>query len=184
MKSFKIILMLQIMLLRVAAFAQEMNTVLLNKVHSELSVEQLSRSLAHKPSFKVVSRDKEGNVKGSLGDISVYQNNLFYKLEVANGSNIPFDIDFIRFYVRDLETAKRTVTQEQELYPVSSYGTERTSIQGKSSAIYVFSLSKFPITKDKALFVEIYEKNGGRHLYLKAKQRDITRASAMTGATE
>lgn len=176
MKLFKITMLLQLLLLGFKTFAQGAPT---NQVSSGLSIEALSKTLACKSSFRTVSRDKEGKVKGSLGDIAVHQNNLFYKLLVSNASNIPYDVDFIRFYVRDLKTAKRTVTQEQELYPVYSYGSGQTSIPGKASATYVFSLNKFPITKDKALFIEIYEKNGGRHLYLKASQRDITKASAL-----
>lgn len=137
---------------------------------------EISRRIGESNKGNIVSTGKSSKVKGSLGSISISGNNLFYKVKVKNRSNIGFDIDFIRFYVRDLKTAKRTVTQETEIYPVSSYGTDLKSIEGKSSKVFVFALNKFPISKDKALFVEIYEMNGARHLTLKASQSDMEKA--------
>ncbi|MBC8053815.1 MAG: DUF4138 domain-containing protein [Sphingobacteriaceae bacterium] len=137
---------------------------------------EISRRIGNSNKGEIVSTDKSSKVKGSLGSISISGNNIFYKLKVKNRSNIGFDIDFIRFYVRDLKTAKRTVTQEAEIYPVSSYGTDLKCIEGRSAGVYVFALNKFPVSKDKALFVEIYEKNGARHLSLKASKSDIENA--------
>lgn len=136
----------------------------------------ISRGIAESNRGRVISRDKSSKVKGSLGSISIAGNSIFFKARVTNRSNIGFDIDFIRFYVRDLKTAKRTVTQETEIYPSNTYGTEQKTIEGKSTGIYVFTLNKFPVSKDKALFVEIYEKNGARHLTLKASQANIENA--------
>ena len=136
----------------------------------------ISRGIAESNRGNVINRDKSSKVKGSLGSISIAGSNIFYKVRVTNRSNIGFDIDFIRFYVRDLKMAKRTVSQETEIHPSNTYGTEQKSIEGKSTGIYVFTLNKFPVSKDKALFVEIYEKNGARHLTLKASQADIENA--------
>jgi hypothetical protein len=123
-----------------------------------------------------VASDKHHSVKSQIGDITISGDNLLYKLKLKNRSNINFDVDFIRFYVRDLKTAKRTVSQEREIYPLYTYGTDNGTIEGKSSALYVFALSKFPLPKDKVLFVEVYERNGARHQYLKVTQRDLDRA--------
>lgn len=140
------------------------------------TIESISRSIAKDKKFNRVSHDKNGKIKSDLGSIAISGDTLFYKIRLSNRSNISYDIDFIRFYVRDLERAKRTVTQEQEIYPVYSYGLDNPSIEGKARDTLVFALNKFPITSDKALFVEVYEKNGGRHLYLKVKQSDIEKA--------
>lgn len=140
------------------------------------TVESISRSIAKDKKFNRVTHDKNGKIKSALGSIAISGNTFFYKIRLSNRSNISYDIDFIRFYVRDLKGAKRTVTQEQEIYPVYSYGMDNSSIAGKGSGTLVFAINKFTITGDKALFVEVYEKNGGRHLYLKVKQSDIQNA--------
>ena len=140
------------------------------------TVESISRSMTKDKRFNPVAHDKNGKIKSALGSIASSGNTFFYKIRLSNRSNISYDIDFIRFYVRDLKGAKRTVTQEQELFPVFSYGLENPSIAGKGSGTLVFAIEKFPITGEKALFVEVYEKNGGRHLYLKVKQSDIQNA--------
>lgn len=149
-----------------------------NSDEDRYSLENICRKLYGIGKFDTSDRDKNGKASAQLGSFWVYGNTLFYKLKVNNQSNINYDIDFIRFYVRDLKTAKRTVTQEWELYPSYSYGTHDKTVDAQSSGQYVFALDKFPITKDKALFIEVYEKNGGRHLYLRAKQSDIENAKS------
>ena len=140
------------------------------------AIESISQRIAKNKKFNRVTHDKNSKMKSALGSIAISGNTLFYKIRLSNRSNISYDIDFIRFYVRDLTRAKRTVTQEQEIYPVGSYGLDAPGIEGKSRGTFVFAFNKFPITRDKALFVEVYEKNGGRHLYLKVKQKDIENA--------
>ena len=165
-------------------FAQKANLTSLNK-SPEVTIRiqavkqnsaDISKAIASAKTSAVVSRDKTNKVISNLGNITISGDQMFYKLILKNRSNIGFDIDFIRFYVRDLKTAKRTVSQETEIYPLDSYGQDRKSIEGKSAGVYVFTINKFPISKDRALFVEIYEKNGARHLTLKVRQSDIENA--------
>lgn len=151
----------------------------LNANEEDFSLENICKKLDMMGRFDTNDRDKNGKASAQLGSFWVYENTLFYKLKVNNQSNIKYDVDFIRFYVGDLKTAKRSVSQELELYPSYSYGNQDQTIDGQSSEQYVFALDKFPITKDKALFIEVYERNGGRHLYLKAKQADIEKAKAI-----
>lgn len=126
--------------------------------------------------FQTIRRDKSGKMTGKLGRIAISEDTIFYRIKIRNRSNINYDIDFIRFYVRDLKTAKRTVTQELEVYPLYAHGLEDDTIEGQSSSQYVFALKKVPLSKDKALFVELYENNGGRHMYLKAEGSDLENA--------
>jgi|GEM_PF-2261861 len=128
---------------------------------------------------RVISRDKAGGVKSALGNINVYSDKLLCKLSLANYSNVSFEIDFIRFYLADLKKIKRTVTQEQELKPVYSYNNEFDRINGNGTQTYVFVLDKFPISKDRALFIEVYEKNGSRHQYLKASYAAVYNAQSI-----
>ncbi len=144
--------------------------------NSKLTDSEIAEKLSRTGGIKSLASNKSHFIKSQIGDITISGDKLFYKLKIKNRSNINYDIDFIRFYIRDLKTTKRTVTQEQEIYPIHSSGTDNETIEGKSSAIYVFVLGKFPLAHDKALFVEVYEKDGARHQYLKIRQSDIDKA--------
>ena len=168
-------------------FAQKANLVSFNKPPQiaskvearKLSTSEICKTIAAGRKANMVSRDKNNKVISDLENITISGNQLFYKLRIKNRSNIGFDVDFIRFYVRDLKTAKRTVTQEIEIQPAYSYGTGDNSIEGKSSNVYVFAFEKFPLSPDKAFFIEVYERNGGRHQYLKVKPSDIFNARTL-----
>jgi hypothetical protein len=126
-----------------------------------------------------IDRFLVGKIKASVGKVLVSGDSLFFKLRLENRSNINYDIDFIRFYVRDLKKAKRTVTQERELYPIQVIGSAYTQVKSKTQQNYSYVLNKFPLTKDRGLFIEIYEQNGGRHLYLQVTQTDIIKAKTI-----
>lgn len=191
MKALKLFMLLLLYIIQPIAYAQDSVISLANESQSSghrveedtyeniYSKENICKRIYGQRNFNKVDRDKSGKISARLGGFQIRDNTLYYKVKIENRSNINYDIDFIHFYVRDLETAKRTVTQERELETVYSYGTGNNTVEGQHSEQYVFALDKFPITKDKALIMEIYEKNGGRHLYLKAKQSDIENASAI-----
>lgn len=191
MKALKLVMLLLLYIIQPIAYAQDSEISLADASQSSghrieevsyesiYSMENICKRIYGQRTFNKVDRHKSGKVSARLSGFQIRDNTLYYKVKIENRSNINYDIDFIRFYVRDLETAKRTVTQERELETVHSYGTDDKTVEGQHSEQYVFALDKFPITKDKALIMEIYEKNGGRHLYLKAKQSDIENASAI-----
>lgn len=141
--------------------------------------EEVSLKLASGRVRKVVSSDRESRVKAELGQISVLGNTLFYKLKIENHSSINYDLDFVRFYVRDLKTAKRTVMQEREIHPTHAIGPTQNTITAGGSGLYVFTFDKFPLAKGQALFTEIYEKNGARNLYLKVTARENVKAQLL-----
>jgi conjugative transposon TraN protein len=97
---------------------------------------------------------------------------LFCKLKIENRSQIGYDIDQLHFYIRDNYTSKRTASQEIIQRPVYLEGDTGT-IRGRSARVWVVALEKFTIPDDKHFAVEILEKNGGRHLYLKTFNRQV-----------
>ena len=94
---------------------------------------------------------------------------------MKNQSNINYDIDQLRFFIRDRKKAKRTATQEIEIGPLYVQNDTPT-IKGLSEQIFVFALPKFTIPDQKYLAVQFMEKNGGRHLELNVKDRKIIKA--------
>jgi conjugative transposon TraN protein len=97
---------------------------------------------------------------------------MFCKLKIENRSQIGYDIEQLRFYLRDNSTLRRTASQEIIQQPLLVSGDTAT-IKGKSSRIWVVALNKFTIPDDKHFEVEVLEKNGGRHLYIKMNNRQL-----------
>lgn len=147
--------------------------------NDSLKVDHLIQKIANTRLSQIQS-DANGKVKVQLGKVLISGDSLFFKLNIVNHSNLNYQIDFIRFYVRDLKTSKRTVTQEQELYPIVSSVNQNNALKAGASLNNVFVLKQFPISKTSALFIEVYEKNGSRHLYLKVKQKHILKAKAIS----
>lgn len=123
--------------------------------------------------FSRLTKDKEGDIKAELNNVLISEGSFYFRLQLSNRSSIPYDIDFIRFYIRDLKAAKRTVTQEEEVYPDAVFGQESSAVAPKARLIKIFRLNKFTVADDKALFIEVYEKNGARHLDMKISRADI-----------
>lgn len=110
----------------------------------------------------------------------IYINNdiIFFKVEVANNSNINYDVDMLRFYIRDERKSKRTATQEIEIQPVNVNG-DTSTIKGDSKNVIVFALPKFTIPEKKYLSIQLMEKNGGRNLQLSLRNRTIIKAKSL-----
>lgn len=110
----------------------------------------------------------------------VYTHNgqLYLHAQIRNGSNVPFDVDFITFKIVDRKVAKRTAIQEQIILPVRAYNYA-TRIAGGKDERTVFAFEKFTIPDDKQLIVELHEKNGGRHQRLIIRNDDIVHARAI-----
>jgi conjugative transposon TraN protein len=103
---------------------------------------------------------------------------MFYRFRIRNRSNINYDIDFLKFYVRDRARIKRTASQEMEVKPIFVYGDNQV-VKGKSELNIVFALNKFTIPDSKHLDVEMFERNGGRHFDLVIKNRTIVDAQLL-----
>lgn len=134
---------------------------------------QVAAELASGKRKNVVDHEKTGGVKAWVDKLSLAGNKVFFRLDIRNKSNLPYDVDFIRFYIRDLKTVTRMATHEQEIVPVYSSLRKRTTIVKKQELTRVFAFNRFSLSEDQALNVELYERNGNRHLYLQIKQKDL-----------
>ncbi|MEB0261795.1 DUF4138 domain-containing protein [Mucilaginibacter sp. 10I4] len=121
----------------------------------------------------VVDRKKTGGVKAWVNKLSLANNKVFFRLDIRNRSNLPYDVDFIRFYIRDLKTVARMATHEQEIVPLYSNLYKHTTILKSKEIAKVFGFHRFSLSDDQALNIELYERNGNRHLYLQIKQKDL-----------
>src|SRR5688572_28403052 len=67
-------------------------------------------------------RSKKHKIILSLDGVYIKENIMFYRCRIKNQSNINYDVDFLRFYVRDRAKVKRTASQEVDVEPLYIYG--------------------------------------------------------------
>lgn len=118
---------------------------------------------------------KRFGIQYLLKGIYTHNGLLYFHTQIRNGSNVPFDVDFITFKIVDKKVAKRTAMQEQVIFPLRAYNYA-THVAGKKDECTVFTFAKFTIPDDKCLVVELNEKNGGRHQSFIVENEDLVRA--------
>jgi conjugative transposon TraN protein len=119
--------------------------------------------------------DSNHKIGMSLRNIFIKDDIIFYHFRVKNNSNINYDVDFLRFYIRDKMKVKRTASQDVDVVPVFTYGNDDV-IPANSETDIVYALNKFTIPDAKYLAVEMFERNGGRHISLRIRNRTIVNA--------
>lgn len=157
--------------------------VLFETAMTESELEGYSEKVVH--TKKTIRFIKEDSHKISLALIGIYiqHNVIFYHLQIENKSNITYDVEFLRFYIRDKSNVKRTASQEVNVIPSFTYGDDKT-IPGKSTSDVVYALEKFTIPDAKNLVIEMFEKKGGRHLNLSIKNKTIVNARLLPAKVE
>jgi conjugative transposon TraN protein len=146
---------------------------------NEVAVEEYARQISDNKKIVGGLKSKQWEMKAVVKGIYIKGDVLFYHLELENQSSIDYDIDFIRFYIRDKTKAKRTAVQEIDLKPLCIVGNIE-SVKGASKNNIVVALEKFTIPDGKYLDLEIMERNGGRHLNLKIGNNKIVKAKLLS----
>ena len=119
---------------------------------------------------------EKDNITLGLRGMYTKDDAFFFQLYLYNSSNISYDVDFIKFYVRDKKLVKRTAVQESQITPIYVYNGEQGTIPGAAMIEKVFAFHKFTIAEDKVLVIEMFERGGGRQLTLKLTNEDILSA--------
>ena len=111
-------------------------------------------------------------IKLQVNGIFIHQDVMYFRLLLGNGSRINYDIDQLRFFIRDQKKSKRTASQEIEILPLFSTSNVKT-IPDESEVSVVFALPKFTIPEKKYFVIQLIEKSGGRHVELDVKNSEL-----------
>lgn len=107
----------------------------------------------------------ENKFELSMANLYVHEDYMFFVFDLKNNSYIDYDIEFVKCFERDQKKRKNAIQQETTIEPI--YQDEfNTKIKGKGSNRLVLGFNKFTIPDDKVFEIELYEKNGGRHMKL------------------
>jgi conjugative transposon TraN protein len=123
-------------------------------------------------------KESQYDIDLCLNGIFIRDAVLYYRIKVANNSKINYDIDQLRFFIRDTKKVKRTASQEIEIPPI--YILNNTvKIDGDTENTFVFALPKFTIPDKKYLAIQLMEKNGGRHVELHVKNTKLVQVTVL-----
>lgn len=125
-------------------------------------------AMAYHDRGRISLSEKAYEITLEITGIYIAEDYMFYRVLLGNETNISYDIDQLRFFIRDKKISRRTASQEIELEPVSVW-QQPGKIPAKNIKSFVVVLPKFTIPDKKDLYLQLTEKNGGRHLQLKVK---------------
>lgn len=120
---------------------------------------------------------KKNKISFSIHNVFIRGDKLLLRIEIANVSNVKYDIDYIKFYIVDKKKNRRTASQEIEVIPLF-IENEPSIIDGQSTAIFSVCFEKFTIPDNKYFTIEVNERNGGRHINYRLSNTDIINAEA------
>ncbi|MNS56242.1 hypothetical protein D3C72_890950 [compost metagenome] len=107
-----------------------------------------------------------------VNGIFIHQDVMYFRVLLGNASRINYDIDQLRFFIRDQRKSKRTASQEIEILPLYTTSNVKT-IPDESEISVVFAVPKFTIPEKKYFAIQLIEKNGGRAVELDLKNRQL-----------
>lgn len=156
--------------------SQPKNTIFLSPENINQAIVERYPKIAFLSKKKVRRiKDKDFGIRFRMNGLFIKDDVMYMRMNIENQSNINYDIDQLRFFIRDQKKAKRTATQEIELSPVFIYNNT-DKVEGQTANTIVFALPKFTIPDKKYLAIQLMEKDGGRHLELHLKNKTIVKA--------
>lgn len=142
---------------------------------NQAQVQALASSVALSKRKSGSIRDRNSGVQLEIDGIFIHDDIMFWRLTVANKTNINYSVGQLRFFIMDQKKAKRTASQEVEVSPVFVFNNSEKILAQKENTA-VFAVPKFTIPDSKILAVQLMEKNGGRHIEIEIKNRQLMKA--------
>jgi conjugative transposon TraN protein len=149
---------------------------------SSTSNKLLFKTIAQKiDTSKIVNGKKTSvdQIQLKFGGIYINEDVIYFRLLLKNSSNISYDVDNIRFSIKDRQKSTRTATQELELTPLYTYNAF-SKVAADSFASCIMAFPKFTLPNSKYLSVEVLEKDGSRDLNMVLKEHHLEHAKIIT----
>jgi len=112
------------------------------------------------------------HIKGKHGDIilkvtGIYHSlhNCYIKYEIENTGEVPYDVDYIEFGMREKRRPKRTALNDKIFTPVNILNGDHNRVLPYRKNRYVAILGKVAVPEGRVLYMELVE--NGRNIPLK-----------------
>jgi conjugative transposon TraN protein len=142
-------------------------------------IELDAKKILEQKRFLFRIKDKSNGMRLLLPGIYIDNDVLYFKINIENSTNINYDFESLNFFIKDIKEAKRTAVQEIQQTPLLIYN-DFGYVNGESKSSFVVALQKFTIPDKKILVIQLMEKNGGRNLSLKLKNKTIVKAKTIS----
>ncbi len=149
-----------------------------DEIENDQSIEEYSKLALYDKKKLQGEKESYYDIDFSLNGIFIRDEVMYYRIKVINNSKINYDIDQLRFFIRDTKKVKRTASQEIEIAPIYILNNV-VKIEGKAENTFVFALPKFTIPEKKYLAIQLMEKNGGRHVELNVKNKKLVQVTVL-----
>jgi conjugative transposon TraN protein len=123
-------------------------------------------------------KEKSSAITAILAGVYIHDDKYFLPLSIINDSFVTYDIQSVRFFIRDKKQTKRTAVQEIELKPVQ-ISSDPDAVQANGSLNAVWVLDKFPLPQSKEFIIEVIERSGSRNVSLTLKAKDFHKAKPL-----
>lgn len=99
-----------------------------------------------------------------MANLYVHEDFMFFIFDLKNKSYIDYDIEFVKCFQRDQRRARTPSSKKRP----SNLSIRKILIRKSWARAnrLILGFDKFTIPDDKVFEIEIYERNGGRHIKL------------------
>lgn len=153
------------------------NLALFERPNTEALEELCAKALKQPTSLYNVGINKY-KMAFAVQGIYIRNNTLFISCKLENKSSINYNIEFLKFTLKDKKTRKNTSVQEDEIVPLMTYKLPQ-NLHGKTDYEFVIALPKFTIPDAKNCHFTLFEKEGGRHLSFQISNSEIINAASL-----
>ncbi|NLR78020.1 conjugative transposon protein TraN [Chitinophaga eiseniae] len=140
---------------------------------SQKRVRQIAGAIQYISPTSRKPMSSNGNVTIRLKGVYLAGGKMFFRFGIHNGSAIPFDVDFCKFFIADRTRSKRTSHMEKEILSTYSNLDSMNAVPPDADLEIVTVFEKFTIADGKKFHVEFFEKSGDRHLKISIKGKHL-----------
>lgn len=113
----------------------------------------------------------------SLQGIYAHNNTVFLKFRVVNRSRLSYQAGWANLYIEDKKVARRSSVQQIPIPP--KYTDALPFLEGKAGREWILAIPQTTIPDKKRMTFELQEQNGGRHITLTIRNRDLFKAKSL-----
>jgi len=156
-------------------FSSKAEDAIFDNTSNEKTLSEIAEKCLKQKRLITSVGERKNKLTCYLENVNIHNDVLYFTYEIINTSNLNMNIDFIRCYIKDKATIKNSPEQEIESTPILNYKYQ-TVIENNTSNRFVLAFPKFTIPDKKKFDVQIYDKDGGRHLSFSIKDDFIINA--------
>jgi len=130
-----------------------------------------SALLKRRPQNSIIKRRNQGIVL-SVEHIVFYRAALYFVLEIKNNSTLDYDVNFLGLSIETRQKGKKKSLQRLYQEPLYTHNLPSKFLKNESVR-FVYVLSKFSLSNDRRVLLELNEKNGERNIEMKLSHRYI-----------